>query len=105
MFSEQERQIYTCPFSGRKFDPLAVKRAIAKAAQGKFNELVTADDTDGLIAVGRVAFGFAPVDPETGVGVLDATVYDALTAFTKWLAGKGQRAQSGPDSTPCTGCP
>ena len=108
-FSDAERSIYTCPVTGRKYDPLALKRAIVRASKGDFNALVRAVPDDAavekLTAIARVAMGLNPIDVETGAGVLDADAYEALLAFTLWLKGKGPRAQSGPDSTPCTDCP
>jgi hypothetical protein len=115
LFTEQDRQIYTDPATGRKYDPLAVKRAITAATNGQFNVLVTAvsgddparaaDAQDRLIAAARSAFGLKPLDPDTGQGVLDAVAYEALIEFTRWLKGKGPRAQTRPNSAPCTDSP
>lgn len=114
-FTAADRLIYECSVTARKYDPLAVKRAIAVAAKphGGFNALVAAargSDADAqaaqgkLIAVGRAALGLPALDA-AGNGVLDATVFDALTRFTEWLSAKKSKAQSGPDSAPCTSCP
>lgn len=115
LFSEQDRQIYTDPATGRKFDPLAVKRAITAATNGQFNVLVAAvsggdparaaEAQGRLIAAARLAFGLKPLDPDTGQGVLDAVAYEALIGFTRWLKGKGPRAQTRPNSAPCTDYP
>ena len=115
MFTENERQIYTCPITGRKYDPLAVKRSLAIASRGGFNAAVAdsrstdavirASGQERLVTYARSALSLLPINPETGVGWLDVVVLDAITAFTRWLAGKGGRVQSGPNSAPCTDCP
>lgn len=113
MFTEQERTVYTCPVTGRKYDPLAVRRAIGRASGHKFNDLcadmASADPAtrdaaeESLVRVARAALGL-PAVGQDGSGVLDADAYDALVAFTEYLRGKGRRARSTPDSSPCTGC-
>lgn len=110
-----EKDIYQCPVSGRFHDPLAVKRAVVLASKGRFNDAVAAwkgeDQVDRanaeavLVTAARAGLGLPPVDPKTGQGVTDAQAIEALTAFTKWCRGKGQRAASTHDSRPCTGCP
>lgn len=114
-FSESDRQVYSCPVTGMRFDPLAVKRTIAAASRSRFNDLCADARSDdpakreaavgGIVAAGRAAFNLKPIDPKTGEGVLDAVVYDAVIAFTKWLKGKGEGAQGMPNSAPCSGCP
>ncbi len=114
-FSEADRLIYKCPVTEKALDPLALKRAITVASKNRFNaivqearstdELVRATAEGQLVAVGRAAFGLAPIDPKSGAGVLDTVVLEAVTAFTRWLSKKGPTAQSGPDSAPCTACP
>lgn len=113
MFPEPEA-IYQCPVTKRFYDPLAVKRALRKA-NGAILALAraTADEDEDarlaaeekIAAAGRAAFGLAPVDATTGSGVPEALVLAAVTAFTRWLRGKGETAQSGPTSAPCTDCP
>ena len=109
MFSEQERQIYHCPHTNRDYDPLAVRRALTIQTQNTFGRLCTeAADPDpvkqalaqeALIAAARKAFGWPPLQ------VLDATVWDALIAFTEWLKGKGKRATILPETLPSTAGP
>ena len=117
MFSEKERQIYRDPGTLRFYDPLALKRALLRSARGRFNEAIKTYGSDAstadekaqaeamIVLAGREAFGLKPIDPQTGEGVVDAVVIDAVTAFTRWLKGKDETAQSGPNSVPCTGCP
>jgi uncharacterized protein (DUF169 family) len=113
-FPEAERQVYCCPVTNRKYDPLAVKRAISAASKSRFNDMCadarSEDEAKALaaqgqiVAVARAALGLKPIDPETGEGVLDADAYDALVQFTRWLRGKGGRAPETRSSSPCTGC-
>jgi hypothetical protein len=113
MFSEKDKLVYSDPATGQFFDPLAVKRRLLLAGKGRINEAFAAyaDPEKRLVAegvivaCGREAFGFAPIDPKTGNGVTDTKVIEAVTAFTRWLRGKGSPAQSGPNSAPCTDCP
>lgn len=118
MFTEKDRQVYTCPVTGRKYDPLQVKRDLARAARGweAYNRVVAENANKGdqvaqpaaegqLVGFARAAFGLKPIDPKTGDGVLDAVVLEALTAFTRWLLGKSETAGGTRPAEPCTGCP
>lgn len=117
IYSEQERQVYRCPVTGRYLDPLAARRSMFAAAKGRggFNgavadarspdEGVRAAGEERLVAAGRAALGLPPIDPKTGEGVTDAVAMEALTAFTRWLSGKGGTARGGPSGAPCTDCP
>jgi hypothetical protein len=114
MFSEQERQIYTCPITGRAYDPLSVRRAIITASKNQFNSIVgrvrSKDKLESetaigeVIAIGRKALTLEPVSTK-GDGILDSQVYDAITAFTVYLTKKGLRERKRPTSAPCTDCP
>jgi hypothetical protein len=116
-FTDEERRVYKCPLTDRYHDPLAARRAMLARAGGaaKFNEAIKdsrSADPDvrdrgeaALVAAGRAALGLEPVDPRTGAGVPEAVVLEALTAFTRWLAGKGETVPAGPSGAPCTGCP
>lgn len=109
-FSEKDKQIYTCAVTGRLHDPLAVKRVLTAECRGQFNALIgksSAGDEQAqgtLIAATRKALGLAPL-AQDGTGVLDAIVYEALIAFTRWLRGKEPRVQTPPNSAPSTGSP
>jgi hypothetical protein len=116
MFTERDRQIYTCPHTARKYDPLAVKRTLAVQSKRQINKWIAdAQQTDdpgkadvaigNLVAVARVAFALPAVDPKTGEGVPEATVYESFVAFTVWLRGKDEREQRTLSSAPCSGCP
>lgn len=112
IYTEKERAVYQCPVTGRFYDPLAVKRGLA--VRGGFNAAVAESQSpdeqtraageEKLVAASRKAFGFAPVDPKTGEGVTDAVALEALTAFTRWLKGKGETALGGRNDAPCTAC-
>ena len=108
MFSAAERQIYKCPVTGRDYDPLAVRRKLTLASKGTFNGIVSRlkskDDLESTQALDEyITIGRKALDLEATV--LDASVYDSLTAFTHYLRGKGQRVQNGPTFAPCTDCP
>jgi len=106
VFTPEERAVYRCPVTNRAYDPLAVKRALDAATAGRFNALC-GEKTDAarasLTDAARKAFGLKAIDPQTGDGVLDATVWDALCRFTGYLRGKGNRAKPTPQASPCTG--
>jgi hypothetical protein len=113
IYSEEERRIYTCPATGGQFDPLALRRVFrirseynkALTDMGSEDDAVAASAEGTVVSIGRQAFGLRPVNPNDGTGVTDAIVLEAVSAFTRWLKGKGQTAQSGPNSAPCSGCP
>lgn len=106
MFTPEERQVYRCPYTNRAYDPLAVKTALGAATGGRFSALC-GEKTDAarsaLVAATRKAMALPPIDPESGKGVLDAVVWQALCAFTAYLRGKGPRAKPMPQASPCTG--
>ena len=115
MWTEAEKAIYTCPITQRKYDPLAVRRALVLASKNTFNAVVSRVRSQDaiehetamgeLIAIGRKALDLPAVDVNTGAGWLDSQVYDAILAFTGFLRKKGLRAQSTPSTAPCTDCP
>lgn len=69
------------------YDPLVVRRKLIKSG---YDAAVKARDFEKIVACGREAFGLEPIQPD-GKGVLEATVYDCVVAFTHYLAGKGSR--------------
>lgn len=109
-FSEAERRIYRCPHTNRDYDPLAVKRQLTIHTAGKFgaycrdsageDPVLAARAQEALTQAARKAFGLKP-SPEP----LDAVVWDTLIDFTRWLSGKGPRAQTTPNSVPSTASP
>lgn len=117
MFSEKDRLIYQCPVFQTFHDPLSVKRSLVIAGKGGFNRAAAtykspdASESERalaeavLVTAGRAAFSLPVVDAQTGKGVTDATVLDVVSHFTGWLLGKGEPAQNGPTSAPCTDCP
>lgn len=115
IFSEQDRQVYTCAATGRKYDPLAVKRGLVGASAGRFNEALAeyrdadpvkkAAGEEKLVRYARAALSLKPIDPVSGEGWLDAQALEALTMFTRWLSGKGERARGGQSDAPCAACP
>lgn len=109
LFSEKERAIYTCPFTNRDYDPLAVRRELILATKNAFGRLcdearstdplVQAAAEKALIDAARKAFGLEPLK------VLDATVWETLVAFTKYLSGKEPRASRSPGASPSSAGP
>ena len=96
MFTPEERAVYKCPHTQRAYDPLAVKRVLTA---GSYSPSMP---RDALIALARKALGLPAIDPATGEGVLEATVWDSLCAFTVYLRGKGPRAKPMPQASPCS---
>lgn len=113
MFTEDDRLVYRCPATKRYYDPLALRRGFLlareynAAAQGmRSDDACVAAEAEGVVvAVGRKIFGLKPIDPITGEGVTDSLVVEAVTAYTGWLRGKSETAQSSGPSAPCTDCP
>lgn len=113
MFKPEDRLIYTCPVTGFKYDPLALRRAflIERAyndAVGNLEALdpaVAATAEETVIAIGRRIFKLPPIDRVTGNGATDSMVMAAVTAVTGWLKGKDSTAQNSGPSAPCTDCP
>lgn len=95
----RNRFAYRCPVTRTYHDPLHVRRALYLGSSGEFNEwLVAQRDKDVAVAftthekllpVVREAFGFAPLDTNTGRGVTDEEVIRAMSAYLRWLEGKG----------------
>lgn len=113
MFAPEERLIYTCPATGFKYDPLALRRAFL--IERAYNDAVTKlEDQDPavaayaeevIVAIGRRIFKLPPIDKVTGEGTTDSIVLAAVTAITGWLKGKELTARSSGPSAPCTDCP
>lgn len=109
MWSEEEKRVYVCPVTDRKYDPLALKRSLTIYSTGRFNsilhdlrsadEVIAAKAMEDLVSIGRKTFSLLPLD------VLDYQVYEAITQFTHYLAKKGPRVQSGQKPAPCINCP
>lgn len=110
-----DARIYQCPVTQQFYDPLAVRRALTLASRpAGFNaalqdsrsadEAKQADGEARVIAATRAALGLPAIDAKTGKGVPDQVVLDAITAFTRWLAGKGPRPADGSIGAPCTDC-
>lgn len=112
MFTNHEREIYQCPFTGNKYDPLALRRGLLlargynDAARGMSDSdpVAAAQAEEQVLAIGRKVFALPPVDA-AGQGITDQQVLDALAAFAEYLRGKARRAQSSGLSAPCTDCP
>lgn len=80
-------------------DPLAVRRKLYLGSGKQFNKWLEdqrSGDTatamlahEKIIPLVREAFGLPPIDHLTGYGVADEQVLLVLTAFLRWLEGKG----------------
>lgn len=109
-----DQNIYQA-INGTFYDPLSVRRALISATRNGLNALIdkyrNGDETERanaeglLVSASRAAFGLPAVDPKTGQGITDSTALAVLTAYTKWLKGKGSTARITPTPAPCTGCP
>lgn len=108
-------KIYKTGDGRLSFDPLSLRRRLLIESGNELNSLIAlyndaADPLealkaeDRLVAVGRAAFGLAPVTQDGGVD--DATVLDYLAHFLEWLS-RPVNSQSPPMSidTPCLDCP
>lgn len=117
-FEPHEKTIYSPEGSDKKFDPLAVERALTIATGGKLNDLLTqwraasdglgdispegkaqsrvaAAEAEGqLAAVARAAFGLPPFPDCT-----DADALEWLCDYLRWMEGKGSRGSPSPDSS------
>lgn len=101
-----DKEFYTCPVTGQKYDPLAVRRVFTLSKH--YNEAArlmrskdpveAASGEEEVVAVGRAAFG---LDPAVWT---QSAVVRAVAAFTGWLAGKVERPQSSPAPAPSTDC-
>lgn len=87
MFTPEEKLIYTCPITNRVFDPLALKAQLAQESNHQFNTWVSKKDHASLEALAIKVFG-------------GDQALRALTAFTRWLSGKGPRGQTSPTTAP-----
>lgn len=94
------RRIYRAP-NGRYYDPLAVRRLLELASEGRVNEwieeqhspeplIALAADAKVLDAV-RYVFSLPAVDTATGAGVTDREALDLFVDYQNWLWGKGGR--------------
>jgi hypothetical protein len=116
-FADHEKTIYSPPGSDLQFDPLALDRAITAATQGKLVEwwvewearpgdaftsgvltaaeaaLMSAEAEAKIAAAARVAFGL-PDFP----ACCDATALEYLLDFRGWMAKKGRRGETPPES-------
>lgn len=114
-FAEHEKTIYQPPDSARKFDPLALDRALTIHSGGKVNEwlklwqggdsgdvspggraeaAVMAAEAEGKLAeLSRAAFGL-PEFPEA----TDAHALEWLCDYLRWMEGKGSRGSAPPPS-------
>lgn len=103
-FSDEQRRIYKCPVTAHCHDPLALRRAFIlskdynSAAEGV---RAHAEGTEShaqaeekLVAIGRSIFAMPAINPDTGEGWTDTEVIGAVSAFTRWLKGKVETAQS-----------
>lgn len=117
MFTAEERAIYVYHDGERerRADPLAIRRAILRAAGGDIEGLVEAALTEDqspitegmapgergrrllrqaeaqerLAEVVRVAFGLKAFDPETGGGCTEEMVWRVWDHFHEYMEGNG----------------
>src|SRR5262249_33606143 len=118
-FEEHERTIYSPALQpDKRFDPLAVDRALVVATGGQLDKLlklwqpVTTDQGDisaegqaqakveyakaeeVLCAAARKVFGI-PAFPEA----TDAVALEVLVDYLRWMQGKGSRGETPPTSS------
>lgn len=120
-FTDREREIYDCPRTGKRYDPLRVLHTLTAATGGELHTLIAArngppdiETPDGPMRGGDVSAGaksreasdraaaeLALADAaRTAFGIApfeksevgDATVLDDLFVFLRWLRGKDSQA-------------
>lgn len=96
-YSDRDRLVYTSP-SGTAYDPLALRRGLVTASNGRLNDFLAAWSAEAtpeaeqaaaeecLVQIARQAFGLKPFDVEGGV--LDAVVLEHLEHMLEWLSVK-----------------
>lgn len=94
---------YSCPITGRYYDPLRCHRELL--SEPDLNVWIANDDHGRLVPHARKVFGLPEIDPATGFGWTESMVLAALGCFTEYLQGKDERAQNSSSSAPCTDCP
>lgn len=80
-------------------DPLQVRRTLYLGSGGQFNTWLEEQrngDTEAamrahekLLPLVRAAFNLPPIDHLTGYGIADEQALQVLSAFLRWLEGKG----------------
>lgn len=109
-------------------DPLTVLRRLTQASGGNPNRLLdqarrlppegdpeqgipdpdpmavlqATEAADRLVEACRAAFGLPPIDPDTGEGVPEQVVWDALEAYLAFCDAKKKPSASGPTCSPPT---
>jgi hypothetical protein len=90
------RRVYRSPL-GTYHDPLKVRRDLELLSDGAVAGWVeeqragSLDADEKVLGVVRAAFGFAPIDRDTGAGVTDTEALTAFADYQEYLAGKGGR--------------
>jgi hypothetical protein len=107
MFTKEEREIFEFDTGQgvRKVDPLALRRALVRAAQGDLYELsvraaAVPEPTDKgailaheaaqeeLLGVIRQGFGLPGIDPDTGEGITERMCWRIWNTWQEWLKGE-----------------
>jgi hypothetical protein len=112
MYTEQERRIFGPYFNGTEVvyaDPIRLKRRLDHALEGETPKWIERyndpahpqhyDAQERVLAAAVWAMELRPFNPQTGEGVLEAEVEQALYGFLEYLEGKGPRAESTPTSS------